>query len=115
MKIAVACKGEDVYPHFGHCEGFSIYEAKDGEIAKEESVENPGHKPGFLPNFLGDMGVEVILADGIGEGAADICKDRGIKVITGVKGKAREAAKAYLRGELKSSRGVCRDHEYGEK
>ena len=38
-------------------------------VLSENSVPNPGHRPGFLPNFLGDMGAEVIIAGGMGEGA----------------------------------------------
>ena len=52
MRIAVASEGKNVTEHFGHCEGFLIYDAENGEILKEEMVLNPGHKPGFLPNFL---------------------------------------------------------------
>ena len=72
MKIAVACMGTQVGGHFGHCENFRIYDTADGKICAEESIPNPGHRPGFLPNFLGDMGVEVIIAGGMGGGA--ICR-----------------------------------------
>lgn len=50
MRIAEA-EGKNVTEHFGHCEGFLIYDAENGEILKEEMVLNPWHKPGFLPNF----------------------------------------------------------------
>ena len=62
MKIAIASEGEFVTEHFGHCENFNVFETKDGEIVKSESVPNPGHRPGFLPNFLGDLGVNVIIS-----------------------------------------------------
>ena len=62
MKIAVASVGTEVGGHFGHCEHFRIYTVEDGKILGEELVPNPEHKPGFLPNFLGDMGVEVVIA-----------------------------------------------------
>ncbi|NCB35506.1 MAG: dinitrogenase iron-molybdenum cofactor, partial [Clostridia bacterium] len=32
MKIAVACLGGQVAEHFGHCEGFAIYETIDDVI-----------------------------------------------------------------------------------
>lgn len=56
MKIAVSCSGNEIWSHFGHCENFMIYDAENGKILSEQSVPNPGHKPGFLPNFLADMG-----------------------------------------------------------
>ena len=68
MKIAVASMGNAVAGHFGHCENFNIFDAENGAIVKTESIPNPGHRPGFLPNFLGDMGVEVIIAGGMGGG-----------------------------------------------
>ena len=72
MKIAVAAMGNTVSGHFGHCENFNIYDAEDGKITAEEVVANPGHRPGFLPNFLADRGVQVIIAGGMGGGA--ICR-----------------------------------------
>ena len=107
MKIAVAAVEGQVAEHFGHCETFLIYDSHSGEAA---FVPNPGHKPGFLPNFLGDMGVEVIIAGGMGGGAVEIFNSRNIKVITGAQGDALAAAEAFCRGELSSSGDVCREH-----
>lgn len=72
MKIAVSCNGNQIWAHFGHCENFMIYEAENGVITSEQSVPNPGHRPAFLPNFLADMGVAVIISGGMGGGAVDI-------------------------------------------
>ncbi|NLN48938.1 MAG: dinitrogenase iron-molybdenum cofactor, partial [Clostridiales bacterium] len=69
MKIAVASEGKNVTEHFGHCENFNIFEAEGDKIVKSNSVPNPGHKPGFLPNFLNDLGVNVIISGGMGGGA----------------------------------------------
>ena len=112
MKIAVACMGTQVAGHFGHCENFRIYEAENGQIQKEESVANPGHRPGFLPNFLGDMGVEVILAGGMGASASGIFQSRNIEVVTGVEGDARTSVERWLRGELHSTGAICQEHEH---
>ena len=40
-----------VTEHFGHCEGFNIFNAENGKITESEFVPNPGHRPGFLPVF----------------------------------------------------------------
>ena len=82
---------------------FMIFNVSDGKIVSEESVSNPGHRPGFLPNFLGDMGVGVMIAGGIGGGAIEIFNERGIPVITGAQGNARAAAEAYVNGTLQST------------
>ena len=112
MRIAVPSNGRNICAHFGHCENFNIFDTKEGQIAAENSVPNPGHKPGFLPNFLGDLGVAVIIAGGMGGSAAEIFGQRNIQVITGAQGDARKAAEAYSRGELNSSGEICREHHH---
>ena len=115
IKIAVASENEMVTGHFGHCRNFNIYETENGQIIKEESISNPGHKPGFLPNFLNDLGVQVIISGGMGGGAVDIFNEKGIEVIVGASGKAKAAVQAYLQGALKSTGSVCHDHKHHEE
>ncbi len=111
IKIAVASENELVTEHFGHCVNFNIFEAENVRIIKSESVPNPGHRPGFLPNFLNDMGVNVIISGGMGGGAIDIFNEKGIEVIVGASGNAKAAAEAYLQGSLKSTGSVCHEHQ----
>jgi predicted Fe-Mo cluster-binding NifX family protein len=115
MKIAVASEGKMVTEHFGHCEGFIIFEAENGQITRSETVPNPGHKPGFLPNFLNDKGVNVIISGGMGGGAIDIFNEKDIEVIVGASGDARTAAEKYLKGELKSTGSVCHEHQHSDE
>ncbi|MDR3585944.1 MAG: NifB/NifX family molybdenum-iron cluster-binding protein [Desulfosporosinus sp.] len=115
MKIAVASVNGMVTEHFGYCESFNIYDAENNQIAKKESIPNPGHKPGFLPNFLNDMGVNVIIAGGMGGGAVTIFNEKGIEVITGAKGSAEAAANSYLQGVLKSTGSICHEHQHHDE
>ncbi len=115
MKIAVASEKDMVTEHFGHCENFNIYIAENGKITGSESIPNPGHRPGFLPNFLNDIGVNVIIAGGMGGGAVEIFNEKGIEIITGVTGSAKEAAKGYLEGSLKSTGSVCLEHAHQDE
>ena len=112
MKIAVASENGMVTEHFGHCEEFIIFDAENNQIIKSETIANPGHKPGFLPNFLNDMGVNVIISGSMGGRAIDICNEKNIKVIVGAKGSAKAAAEAYLQGSLKSTGSVCHEHQH---
>ncbi len=114
-KIAVAVEGEMVTEHFGHCEGFLIYETAGGEIIREEAIPNPGHRPGFLPNFLNDLGVGTVISGGMGGGAIDIFNEKGIEVIIGVSGSARAAVKSYLQGTLESTGSVCHEHQHQDE
>ena len=112
MKIAVASMGNEVAGHFGHCENFNLFDTENGAIVKAESIPNPGHRPGFLPNFLGDMGVEVIIAGGMGGGAVEIFNERKIEVIVGAQGDARQTVELYLKGELHSTGSICHEHQH---
>ena len=114
MIIAVSSSGKKICEHFGHCENFNLFEVKDGVITSEQSVPNPGHKPGFLPNFLADMGVTVVVAGGMGGGAVTIFEERGVEVVAGASGYARDAVERFLKGELKSTGAVCHEHEMGK-
>lgn len=112
MKIAVAAMGTTVAGHFGHCENFIFFDTQDGKILSEQSVPNPGHRPGFLPNFLADHGAQVVIAGGMGGGAVDIFSERGVQVIVGAQGDARAAVQAFLAGELVSTGSVCHEHQH---
>ena len=101
--------------HFGHCANFNIFEADNQRIVKRESIPNTGHKPGFLPNFLNDMGVNVVISGGMGGGAIDIFNKKGIEVIVGARGDAEAAAEAYLQGSLKSTGSVCHEHRHHDE
>ena len=115
MKIAVASEGKMVTGHFGHCEGFAIFETENKQITSSEFIPNPGHKPGFLPNFLNDKGVKVIISGGMGGGAVDIFNEKGIEVITGASGDAQTAVNNYLQGTLKSTGSVCHEHQHADE
>ncbi len=115
MKIAVAADGNMVTGHFGHCENFIFFETDGQSIVSETSVPNPGHRPGFLPNFLADNGAQVIISGGMGGGAVDIFNERGVEVIIGVQGEAKTAVETYLRGELESTGSICHNHEHADE
>jgi len=112
MRIAIASDNGKVTGHFGHCEGFIVFDEEGGNIVKEEFIQNPGHKPGFLPKFLAERNIDVIISGGMGGGAVNLFNENGIEVILGASGDSRNAAEAYLRGELKSSESVCHEHRH---
>ncbi|NFV12032.1 dinitrogenase iron-molybdenum cofactor [Clostridium sporogenes] len=112
MKIAVASDGKYVSGHFGHCEGFTIYEVEEGKYLNKTFTPNPGHKPGYLPVFLKELNVNIIIAGGMGETAQDLFKGNNIEVLVGVQGFSDDIAQKYIQGELKSTGSVCREHEH---
>ena len=112
MRIAVASTGTMTTEHFGHCENFNIFDAENDVITKHECIPNPGHKPGFLPNYLGDLGVNVVISGGMGKGAIDIFNQRNIEVIVGASGTVEDCVNRYLAGDLVSTGSVCHKHEH---
>ncbi len=112
MKIAVASEGSIVSQHFGHCEGFTIYYVENGTATTKHFVPNPGHKPGYLPVFLREQNVDVIIAGGMGEAAKDLFIENGIEVFVGVDGQSDIAAQQYAKGLLKSTGTICTEHNH---
>ncbi|NLD20090.1 MAG: dinitrogenase iron-molybdenum cofactor [Clostridiales bacterium] len=115
MKIAVAAMGKTIAGHFGHCENFVFFDTENGKVIGENSMANPGHRPGFLPNFLADNGAEVIIAGGMGGGAVDIFNERGVEVVVGAQGDAKTAVEAYLKGQLETTGEVCHEHAHADE
>jgi predicted Fe-Mo cluster-binding NifX family protein len=112
MKIAAASEGKLVSGHFGHCEGFNIYEVEDNKVKNSAFIQNPGHRPGFLPVFLKEKGVDVIISGGMGETAQQLFAENGIKVVVGAEGGADEVVEKYLKGQLVSTGSVCSEHQH---
>ena len=112
MKIAIASDGKIVSGHFGHCEGFTIYETEENKVLKQEFVQNPGHRPGYLPVFLKDLNVNVIIAGGMGATAQELFADNNINVVVGAMGQCDDVIKEFVNGNLKSTGSVCTEHQH---
>jgi predicted Fe-Mo cluster-binding NifX family protein len=88
-----------------------VFETQKGTIIGSEDIPNPGHEPGFLPNFLHEKGVDVIISGGMGSRAVDIFNSHGIEAVVGASGDCPIAAEQYLKGELESTGAVCHEHD----
>jgi predicted Fe-Mo cluster-binding NifX family protein len=114
MKIAVASSNNSVAQHFGHCEGFYVFEEERGKVIDTKFYQNPGHKPGILPKYLADLEVTTIIAGGMGGAAIDLFNGNNIEVIVGASGDVEGIVKEYLGGNLKSTGSICREHEHSD-
>lgn len=112
MIVAIAKEGSHVSQHFGHCEGFELARIEDGRVMDRETIPNPGHRPGFLPVFLAEKGVNVIIAGGMGGSAQNLFSQKGIEVYTGAQGSISDILDSYAAGTLKSVGGVCHSHQF---
>lgn len=107
MKIAIAVTDNEISQHFGHCENFKVFDVEGTDIVNSTVIPNPGHRPGFLPVFLSDKGVNVIVAGGMGGAAQNLFNDNGIKVVVGTSGDPDIVIKGVIDGSIKSTGSVC--------
>ncbi|HAA48025.1 MAG TPA: dinitrogenase iron-molybdenum cofactor [Synergistaceae bacterium] len=115
MKIAVAAQEGNVCPHFGHAPTYAVFTVdEEGNILDQADLPNPGHAPGVLPQWLGNLGVDVIIAGGMGPRAEDLFRGQGIEPVIGATGNVKEVVAAYFRGILEKGPSACH-HEYHEK
>ncbi|MCF8001054.1 MAG: NifB/NifX family molybdenum-iron cluster-binding protein [Halanaerobiales bacterium] len=109
-KIAVPTNKGKVAQHFGRCPEYTIIEVADCDIQSSNVITNPGHEPGFLPKYLNDLDVDIVLAGGMGRRAYDLFNKNNIEVVTGAKGNVEDNVVAYLNNELDTESSLC-DHE----
>lgn len=113
IKVAVPSRGNMVDEHFGHCESFSIFTiASDKEISGETRLTPPpscGCKSNLISTLV-DMGVTVMVAGGMGQGAVTYLNENGITVIRGAAGPVQGAVRAWLDGSLMDSAEICHAH-----
>jgi len=114
-KIAIPTRGNIVDGHFGHCEMYTVITSDDNiSITKKEIMPSPqgcGCKSN-IAEVLQRMGVEVMLAGGMGEGAVNVLRSHGIDVIRGCSGEVDVLAEQYLKGKLADSGVSCSHHEH---
>jgi predicted Fe-Mo cluster-binding NifX family protein len=116
MKIAVPTKEHMVDDHFGHCAYFTIFTIGDKKnIVSEEIVPSPagcGCKSNIV-HTLSQMGVQVMLAGNMGDGAVNVLKSKGITVIRGCSGETKTVTERWLTGVIVDSGDACHEHEHG--
>ena len=109
-RIAISTDGNQVSPHFGRCSSYTIFDLEDGKIIAKETIENPGHEPGFLPQFLNEKGVNAIVAGGMGPRAQGLFQQVGIETILGVEGTIDEVIEKIKEESLVGGESTC-NHE----
>ncbi len=110
FKVAVPLANGVLCNHFGHCEKFAIMHVLEGQIRAMEMHVPPPHEPGVLPRWLGNLGVNLIIAGGMGQRAVGLFTEQGIDVITGAPNLEPEALiQQYLAGRLMTGPNIC-DH-----
>jgi len=117
MKIALPSRQNIIDDHFGHCEYFTVFTIDDNnkKILAQETIESPagcGCKSN-IAQTLSKMGVKIMLAGNMGEGAVNVLNNAGIEVLRGCSGDVKAAALKWIDGSLTDSGVSCDLHEHG--
>lgn len=115
MKLALPAREGIIDAHFGHCEYYLVYTVENDSIVSEEKVVSPqgcGCKSN-IASTLAAMGVTLMLAGNMGDGAVRVLSGQGIRVVRGCSGSLRAVAESWLAGTLKDSGETCHAHESG--
>ncbi len=116
MKIAVSTDSGLVSPHFGRCESYTIAEVEGNQVLSTREIANPGHHPGFLPQFLFEKGISCIICGGMGRKAQSLFQQWGIGTILGVTGPVEEAIQRFSAGTIERGESLCkRGNEKGHR
>ena len=109
MKIAVSATqpsvDADIDPRFGRCQYFLII---DPDTMQFEAIENAGGMASggagiATAQMIAGKGVEAVITGNCGPNAYQVLSTAGIKVVTGVSGKAQDAVESYKSGKLQAS------------
>jgi len=116
MKIALPSNGDQIDGHFGHCQYFTIFDIdNNNKIVAEQKLTPPlgcGCKSDIVPE-LAKLGVKVMLAGNMGQGAVNVLNQHGIEVLRGCAGATREVAESWLKGKVFDSGEGCEAHGNG--
>jgi len=116
MKIALPSRHNLIDDHFGHCEYFTVFTIDNNKtILDEEIIASPvgcGCKSN-IAQTLSEMGVNIMLAGNMGEGAVNVLSNSGIQVFRGCSGDVKEVALNWLAGSVVDSGDSCHEHEHG--
>ena len=107
LKVAISTDGSMVSAHFGRCPEFTIADIEDNKVVNKQVVPNPGHQPGYIPQFLHENGVNCIIAGGMGPRAQMFFDQYSIQPIVGVSGRVDDVLEKIIKGTLEGGESLC--------
>ena len=113
MKVAIPTRGNKVDDHFGHCQAYTVYDINENrKIVSSGMLPSPqgyGCKSN-IATVLRQMGVSVMLAGNMGDGALNVLKSHGIEVYRGCSGDVLLLTEGFLHGLVTDSGDGCHHH-----
>ena len=112
MRIAVTYEDGKVFEHFGKTKTFKLYDIEGGKVTASQLAPSNCSGHSALAGVLYSLGVDALICGGIGAGAIEALKERGIPAYGGVTGDADEVIKTLLAGQLSyNPNPSCDEHE----
>jgi predicted Fe-Mo cluster-binding NifX family protein len=115
MKVAIPTENGVVYPHFGHCPTFTIFDVHPDtrEYRELQTLTPPPHERGVIPAWLSQIGCTHIIAGGMGQRAVALFEQNGVHVVSGAPSiRAADVVAAFLNGELVTDANPCTDPDF---
>jgi predicted Fe-Mo cluster-binding NifX family protein len=106
MKIAISATGDnldaEVDPRFGRCPYFIIIdpETMQFEAVANQSAAASGGAGIAAAQMVVAKGVEAVLTGSCGPNATQVLSAAGVKIVTGVSGRVKDAVQGYKTGKL---------------
>ncbi len=119
MKFAISSSGQnleaDIDPRFGRCQYFIIADTDTDEF---EAIDNASASAAggagiSAAQMVADKGVEAVLTGNCGPNAYQVLDSSGVKVITGVSGKVKDAIAEYKLGTYSTAQQSNVPDHYG--
>lgn len=115
LVVAIPTVDGKVDDHFGHCNHYTVF-----EIGENRSIENTFTVPAGegcgcksnIASVLSGLGVKMMLAGNMGDGAKNVLNASHIQVIRGCSGDINQVLADYLAGKLSDSGVGCASHEH---
>ncbi|MDY0297991.1 MAG: NifB/NifX family molybdenum-iron cluster-binding protein [Acidobacteriota bacterium] len=94
---------EDLSPHFGRGDTFTLYNMDSGEVEAIANTSRHRGGQGEAPELLAQHGVKALICVDLGRRAVSLFCDLGIKVYSGAAGKVKDALEQYKQGRLRET------------
>jgi predicted Fe-Mo cluster-binding NifX family protein len=108
-RIAVSASGQsmdaEVDPRFGRCPFFIIAdpETMEFEVLDNSGASEAGGAGISAAQKIVEKGVQAVLTGNCGPNACQVLSSAGIRVVTGVSGKVKDAIEGYRPGKCETS------------
>ena len=109
MKFAITYKDGNVFQHFGQTKQFKVFDSEAGTSFILDSGE---YSHGSLATLLEMNGVETLLCGGIGDGARNMLRGKGIEVYPGQMGDVDVVAQDFMAGKIVQRHKSTCDHKH---